>query len=316
MSLPCARAPMPAANAAAAPPLDPPGVIALFQGFSVAPCRSLSVNQRHEKPGVLVRPMMIPPAFFRLAATGASSGAMTSRNATMPFVVAWPRWSVLTLTVTGTPCSGPSGSPRRTCSSASPAAASAWSPSVSTTALMRGLTAARRSSAAETASRAEIARVRIACARSAASHCQSCPCIESLFPRRKALIATRRNLGELDPGQLVLVVKEVAQPRAGDRGEARRGGMIGVALELDRADKTAAGARSEPALDQSQRPGRVADHVGEQPIDRADSAGIERESALGDVFDPGKPCHLGRERRLVDADDSSAQSRQRPAPAT
>ena len=82
---------MPAANAAAAPPLDPPGVIALFQGFSVAPCRSLSVNQRHEKPGVLVRPMMIAPAFFRLAATGASSGAMTSRNATTPFVVAWPR---------------------------------------------------------------------------------------------------------------------------------------------------------------------------------------------------------------------------------
>src|ERR1051325_8723648 len=61
---------MPAASAAAAPPLDPPGVIALFQGFSVAPCRSLSVNQRHEKAGVLVRPMMIAPAFFRLAVTG------------------------------------------------------------------------------------------------------------------------------------------------------------------------------------------------------------------------------------------------------
>src|SRR5438105_4926558 len=315
MSLPWPSAPMPQASAAAAPPLEPPGVTPLFHGFSVAPCRSLSVNQRQENAGVLVRPIMIAPALRQLATGGASASAMTSRKATTPLVVAWPRWSVLTLTVTGTPCSGPNGSPRRTCSSAAPAAASASSPSVSTTALMRGLTAARRSSAAETASRAEIARVRIACARPAASHCQSCPCIESLFPRRKALIATRRNLGELDPGQLVLVVKEVAQLRAGDRGKARRGRVIGLALKLDRADQAAAGGGRKPALDQAQETQGIADHVGEQPIDWADGGGIERERALGDVFDPGEPRHLGRERRPIDADNARTQSRQSPAPA-
>jgi hypothetical protein len=48
MSLPWAIGPMPAATAAAAPPLDPPGVIPACHGLSVAPCKVFSVCQRIE----------------------------------------------------------------------------------------------------------------------------------------------------------------------------------------------------------------------------------------------------------------------------
>ena len=46
MSVPWPIAPMPAAVADAAPPDEPPGVIALLRGFLVRPCSLLSVNQR------------------------------------------------------------------------------------------------------------------------------------------------------------------------------------------------------------------------------------------------------------------------------
>ena len=48
-------------------------------------------------------------------------------------------------------------------------------------------------------------------------------------------------LPDFDPGQLVLVVKEMAQLRARDGGETAGGLMIRLALELDRADEPAAG---------------------------------------------------------------------------
>ena len=75
MSLPCAMAPMPAATAAEAPPEDPPGVTPEPHGFSVRPCSALSVNQRQEKAGVLVRPMITAPARRKFATTGLSSTA-------------------------------------------------------------------------------------------------------------------------------------------------------------------------------------------------------------------------------------------------
>ena len=88
MSLPCAMAPMPAAIDAPAPPDDPPQVIALSQGFLVNPCSWLSVNPRIENSGVLVIPMMIAPAFLRLAVTGESAGAILSLKATTPLELA------------------------------------------------------------------------------------------------------------------------------------------------------------------------------------------------------------------------------------
>ncbi|MGY2930962.1 hypothetical protein ACVWZ6_000564 [Bradyrhizobium sp. GM6.1] len=84
MSLPCAMVPMPAATAEPAPPEEPPQVILGSQGLSVSPCRGLSVKPRKENSGVLVRPMMIAPAFFRLRTTGESDGAMRSLLAGTP----------------------------------------------------------------------------------------------------------------------------------------------------------------------------------------------------------------------------------------
>src|SRR5713226_5237314 len=81
-------------------------------------------------------------------------------------------------------------------------------------------------------------------------------------------------LVQLDPGQLVLVVVEMAQGRAGDRGEARGNPMIGLALELDRADKAAAGTGEKPALDEREEPCRIARDIAEEPIDGADLGGV------------------------------------------
>ncbi len=169
MSLPCEIGPMPAATAAPAPPLDPPAVMSDRQGLRVRPCSALSVNQRIEKPGVLVRPMTMAPARRRLATTGLSPSAIRSRKATMPLSVGQPRWSVLTLVVTGTPCSGPTAWPAATARSAASAAASASSASGSTTALIRGLTASIRSRQDWTASRADTCRDRISQASSTPS---------------------------------------------------------------------------------------------------------------------------------------------------
>jgi len=60
---------MPVATAAAAPPLEPPGVKAALRGLSVSPCSSFAVNQRCENAGVLVRPMNTAPAFRQFATT-------------------------------------------------------------------------------------------------------------------------------------------------------------------------------------------------------------------------------------------------------
>ena len=68
-------------DGAPAPPDEPPQVIALSHGFFVAPCKGLSVNPRIENSGVLVIPMITAPAFFKLAVTGESPGAMLSLKA-------------------------------------------------------------------------------------------------------------------------------------------------------------------------------------------------------------------------------------------
>src|SRR5690606_30064750 len=102
-SLPWPIAHMPVATATAAPPLEPPGVRRASQGFSVRPCRSLSVYQRIEKAGVLVRPSTTAPALRRFETTGLSDGARLRAKATTPLVVGSPAWSTLILVVIGTP---------------------------------------------------------------------------------------------------------------------------------------------------------------------------------------------------------------------
>src|SRR5262245_60072716 len=173
MSVPCAMAPMPDAAAAEAPPEEPPGVMARPQGLRVWPCRVLRVDQRREKAGVLVRPMMTAPALRRLATTGLSISALRSRWILRPLLVTWPDWSTFTLMVMGTPPSGPASSPRARRASIARAAASASSGISVTTALIAGLTAVSRASALSVASRAETLRDLMRLASSLADNCQS-----------------------------------------------------------------------------------------------------------------------------------------------
>ena len=52
---------MPAASAAAEPPLEPPGVVAVFHGLRVIPDSGLSVTPFQPNSGVVVLPRMIAP---------------------------------------------------------------------------------------------------------------------------------------------------------------------------------------------------------------------------------------------------------------
>ena len=73
-SVPSASWPSPAATAAEAPPLEPPGVNAGSYGFRVMPVRVLSVTPFQANSGVVVLPITTHPASQVAAVTGASSG--------------------------------------------------------------------------------------------------------------------------------------------------------------------------------------------------------------------------------------------------
>ncbi len=100
----------------------------------------------------------------------------------MPLVVAQPAWSTFSFTVTGTPCSGPSRSPRATAASARSAAWRAWLARSTVTAFSVGLTSASRARHASTASRDEISRRAIACAIRVASQRQISSAMNSDWP--------------------------------------------------------------------------------------------------------------------------------------
>src|SRR6059058_5020318 len=72
-SVPMWSGPRPAAAAAEAPPLEPPGVRSRFQGLRVMPKTRLCVAPIQPKVGVLVLPSMIAPAVFMRSTIGASS---------------------------------------------------------------------------------------------------------------------------------------------------------------------------------------------------------------------------------------------------
>ncbi len=59
---PVAMATMPPATAAAEPPLEPPGVREVFQGFLVVPKSRFLVNPVNPNSGVLVFPITMAPA--------------------------------------------------------------------------------------------------------------------------------------------------------------------------------------------------------------------------------------------------------------
>ena len=121
---------IPAATAAPAPPLDPPGVRSGFQGFRVIPVKGLSVTPFMANSGVVVLPRSTAPCSRRRATGGASSAQSRSRSMVFdPRNVGQPRVSTMSLIEVGTPSSGPAGAPRRQRASESRAAAIAASPS-------------------------------------------------------------------------------------------------------------------------------------------------------------------------------------------
>ena len=79
-SVPIASGAMPAASAALAPPLEPPGVRSRFQGLRVTPCSGLSVSTLWANSGRLVVPIGIAPAAFTRAVTVASRSGTTSTD--------------------------------------------------------------------------------------------------------------------------------------------------------------------------------------------------------------------------------------------
>jgi len=168
-SLPIPSGTMPDATAAASPPLEPPGVCRADHGLRVAPRSALAVCQRIPNSGMLVRPAGIMPAARSSPICGASRRATASRSATMPSVVADPATSMFSLTVIGTPDSGPGSSPHRSAASAASAASSACPSSVTVTAFTTGFTCPIRSRCACTTARTETSRARTSRTRSHAA---------------------------------------------------------------------------------------------------------------------------------------------------
>src|SRR6476469_3635465 len=83
-SVPRCSAPAPVAAQTAAPPLEPPGVIASFQGLTVTPESGESVTAFQPSSGVVVRPRNTAPALRNPATDGASQGATTGALARLP----------------------------------------------------------------------------------------------------------------------------------------------------------------------------------------------------------------------------------------
>ena len=139
----------PAASAAAAPPLDPPGVRAWSHGFTVRPYTGLAVCPKSASMWCTFDlPTTIAPASCSRSTTAASRSATASANAGSPQVVGSPVTAKASLTVIGTPCSGPP-----LVASAFEAASSAKSRRVATTALTSE--ASMRAKSCSVSSRAE-----------------------------------------------------------------------------------------------------------------------------------------------------------------
>src|SRR5256886_11150807 len=111
-SVPTASGPIPEATAAAAPPEEPPGVFAGFQGLRVMPVSGLSVTPFQPNSGVVVLPSSTAPCSRRRAVAGASSfhGPLAS-TVFEPRSVGQPLVRMMSLIVNGTPSSNPFGCP-------------------------------------------------------------------------------------------------------------------------------------------------------------------------------------------------------------
>src|SRR5450759_483493 len=179
---------------------------------------------------------MTAPALRRLSITGLLLCAMTSRCNLRPLVVANPSFSILTLTVTGTPASGPASSPRMIAASMAAASASTSAGRCSTTALIAGLTASSRASAAEAASFAETFFDLIIAAISAADRRQRSSIANSVWIARLVAPPTAERHRETaafgyetsaQPGEKISEIGDLIRRHRLQR--FRHGGVIAVA---------------------------------------------------------------------------------------
>src|SRR5512132_81178 len=191
---PYSRKVIAAATAAAAPPEEPPGVRAGSQGLLVTPCSGLAVCPKSPSmKATLVLPTTIAPARRRRRTTAASEPATWSAKAGSPQVVWSPATSKASLTVMGTPCSGPRSPPRAVAWSAAAASRAACSARSSTTAFSPGLAASIQASRVAVSSREDSSLRRSIAAASVAGCCRvlsmSCPpvgCLAPGIPRSRA----------------------------------------------------------------------------------------------------------------------------------
>ena len=96
---------IPAATAAAEPPLEPPGVRSVSHGLRVTPQVIDSVNGQSPTSGIVVLPTTIAPAARIRLTTSESSGALVT-IAPVPRLVISPPMAISSLTAIGTPRSG------------------------------------------------------------------------------------------------------------------------------------------------------------------------------------------------------------------
>src|SRR3984893_168368 len=162
-SVPIASGPSPAATAAPAPPLGPPGVRSRFHGLRVMPKSRLWVAPIQPIIGVLVLPSWIAPAASSRSTIGALSVGTLSAKSRVPKVVRMPFVVTRSLVENGTPCRGPSRGPLLpTARSAARACFIAWSAVMVTKALSFGFTRSMRASTAVMTSTGESLRRLIA----------------------------------------------------------------------------------------------------------------------------------------------------------
>src|SRR5215208_4000959 len=175
---PYSRNVIPADDAAAVPPEEPPGVRLVSHGLLVTPKSSLAVCPKSlSMKATLVFPTMIAPACLSRWATVASESASKSLKAGLPQVVCSPATLKLSLIVMGTPCSGPVASPRAVASSVAPAPRNETSGRSSTTAFTAEFASSTRASSNSVSSRDETSLRRTACAASLADWNSSVSCI-------------------------------------------------------------------------------------------------------------------------------------------
>src|SRR4051794_19647856 len=319
-SVPSPHAEPAAATIAASPPLLPPGVRARSYGLLVRPYTGLAVSMPPPQGGQFVLPSRIaPPARMRATTVASPSGTTPARSGA-PIAIGSPAAAMLSLTVNGTPCSGPVGSPRASAVSARPAAASARSASSATTALIAPFTASIRRRCASTTSRADAAREATSAARSVAvavvSSARAIPTRRYRYGARSARVFPRLvGLGRC-VRRLALQRAERRLERVVEGGERRQRVGVdrrGVLVGLDDVVDTHEVGGHVDVLDEPERlhreqrrPERRALVAGAGHEGSAFGAALLAMQALGLVEDIDVAADLVRIDDVVEPDEDAA----------